>query len=374
MIKRMVRLAGQWTGAAVGALSLIAAGAFILGAVTSCTTVNPYFEASKPHHRPEGFTNNYGPAGGKPLSELLQWFADRAREGLPKPPTTVFPNYQFDLAKPDLEFLAKNRSAVTATWVGHATMLLQVGGLNIITDPHFSERAGPVQFAGPKRIAPLPVTLDQLPRIDIVLISHNHYDHLDTNSIKRLVAQPGGEPLFLAPLGVDLWLKARGAQRVERFDWWDEKELLGARIGFVPAQHWSSRSPFDRNATLWGGFVVRKDDYSIYFAGDSGYSKDFADIGARYGGFDLALIPVGAYEPRWFMKDQHVNPEEAVRAHRDVRSRLSIGIHWGTFELTDEPLDQPVKDLREAMTKQSIASEAFVLFKHGETRVLRAAR
>jgi N-acyl-phosphatidylethanolamine-hydrolysing phospholipase D len=364
----------RWVGAAIGLFSTALAAVFLIGLVSSCSTMNPYYQAEKKHHRPNGFTNNYGPQGGKPLSELLTWFYDRAKEGLPKPPNTLYPGYRFPVDQPNLALLNTNTSAVTATWVGHATVFLQVGGLNVITDPHFSERTFMVQFAGPKRRAPLPVTLAQLPRIDLVLISHNHYDHLDVNSVEQLLKQPGGQPLFVAPLGVDLWLKQQGATRVERFDWWDQRELLGAQIHFVPAQHWSSRSPYDRNATLWGGWVLKKDNYSIYFAGDSGYSKDFADIGQRFGGFDLSLIPVGAYEPRWFMKDQHVNPAEAVMAHKDVKSRLSIGIHWGTFELTDEPLDQPVTDLAAALKDQGVDPTSFVLFKHGQTRVLRAAR
>jgi L-ascorbate metabolism protein UlaG (beta-lactamase superfamily) len=368
-----VRALKAVAGAAIVTTAWGLAAVFIVGLMMSCSAVNPYFEAGKPHHKPDGFTNTYGPAGGKPLKELLTWFSDRAREGLPKAPDTLFANYRFPVQQPDLDLLKSNRSAVTATWVGHATVFMQIGGLNILTDPHFSERTFMVQFAGPKRRAPLPVTLQDLPAIDLVLISHNHYDHLDRSTVQALLKQ-SPQPLFVAPLGIDLWLRNEGAQRVERFDWWDERSLLGATVTFVPAQHWSSRSPFDRNKTLWGGWVVRKDDFSFYFAGDSGYSKDFADIGKKFGGFDFSLIPVGAYEPRWFMKDQHVNPMEAVQAHRDVGSRLTMGIHWGTFELTDEPLDQPVADLADALKAQAVPPDRFVLFQHGETRILRPAR
>ena len=346
------------------------AGAVLLGsALAGCGPVNPYFDASRSHHRPDGFANNYGPPGGKPLGDLLKWYFDRSSNGLPKAPSTHVDGYDFPMVRPDLDFLRSNRDQVSVTWVGHATLLVQLGGLNVLTDPHFSERAFMVQFAGPRRMGPLPVRLEELPRIDLVLISHNHYDHLDVETVRALEAQPGGAPLFAAPLGVDLWLREQGVTRVERFDWWDSKRLAGLQVHFVPSQHWSSRTPWDRNATLWGGWVLETGDFSFYFAGDTGYSKDFRDIGERFGGFDLAAIPVGAYLPRWFMKEQHVNPEEAVLIHRDVGARRSIGIHWGTFELTDEPLDEPIGELPLARKKHGVPDSDFVLFRHGETRV-----
>jgi L-ascorbate metabolism protein UlaG (beta-lactamase superfamily) len=342
----------------------------LLGAViTGAASANPYFDPSRAHHRADGFVNNYGPPGGKPLSDLLKWFHERSSNGLPRAPSTHVDGYAFPVIRPDLDFLRANRDEVSVTWIGHSTLFLQLGGLNILTDPHFSARAFMVQFAGPQRMGTLPVRLDELPRVDLVLISHNHYDHLDLDTVLALCAQPGGSPLFVAPLGVDLWLRAQGIERVERFDWWEEKRLLGMDVHFVPAQHWSSRTPWDRNSTLWGGWVLKTADFSFYFAGDTGYSKDFEDIGARFGGFDLAAIPVGGYLPRWFMKEQHVNPEEAVRIHLDVKARRSIGIHWGTFELTDEPLDEPIGELPAARRAHGVPAEDFVLFRHGETRV-----
>jgi L-ascorbate metabolism protein UlaG (beta-lactamase superfamily) len=346
----------------------LAAAALLGAAIAGPSSANPDYDPAKPHHRPDGFVNNSGPPGGKPLSDLLEWYRERSADGVPKPPSTHVNGYDFPAVRPDLDLLRSNRDRVTVTWVGHATLFLQMGGLNILTDPHFSERAFPVQFMGPKRMGPLPVRLADLPRIDLVLISHNHYDHLDYDTVMALKAQPGGEPLFVAPLGVDRWLRENGVKRVEHFDWWDSKRLLGLKVYFVPAQHWSSRSPWDRNQTLWGGWVLKSKDFSFYFAGDTGYSKDFADIGAKFGGFDLAAIPVGAYLPRWFMKEQHVNPEEAVMIHRDVKSRRSIGIHWGTFELTDEPLDEPIGELPAARRKLGVPDDEFVLFRHGETR------
>lgn len=345
--------------------------------LTSCAATNPDYDPAKAHHRPDGFVNLHGPAGGKPLSEFLRWQAARIADGLPKPPSEAVSGYAgFPVVKPDLARLHANARGpqVTVTWIGHATVFVQIGGRNLLFDPVFSGRASPLAFAGPARRVALPVTLDELPRIDLVLISHNHYDHLDAATVARLQAQPGGPPQFVAPLGVDRWLRDAGITRVQRFDWWDRHEVEGLEVHFTPAQHWSSRTPWDRNTTLWGGWVVRTPGFSFWFSGDTGYSADFIEIGRRFGGFDLAAIPVGSYEPRWFMKDQHVNPEEAVRVMLDARAREAIGVHWGTFELTDEPLDAPLIELPRALDALGVPRERFVLFRHGETRVYPQSR
>lgn len=362
-------------------LSLVASG---------CASTNPQFNPQKKHHTTTGFTNNYGPAGGKPLGELLRWTREASKQGLPKPPSQLVNGYTgFKVIKPNVQQLvsyteqfrtafAANPSdagPVTITFIGHATVLVQMAGLNILTDPHFGERASPVSFAGPKRMVPLPVQLEELPRIDLVLLSHNHYDHLDTGTINRLKKQEGGEPLFLIPIGLESWFKSAGVSRFQSYDWWDHRELGNLRrdlqAHFVPAQHWSTRSPFDRNASLWGGWVLEYKGFKFYFAGDTGYSRDFADIAAKFGAFDLSLIPIGAYEPRWFMKDQHVNPDEAVQIHRDVKSKFSIGVHWGSFDLTDESLDQPLIDLRDALQRAGVPSREFQAFEHGQQRTIR---
>jgi N-acyl-phosphatidylethanolamine-hydrolysing phospholipase D len=352
--------AGRWIGTATMA-----------GVLSACTPVNPYFDPSRPHHRPGGFANNYGPAGGRPFAEFARWQYERSRDGLPPPPSAAVAGYGgFPVVRPDLALLHANHrgSKVTVTWVGHATLFLQIGGRNLLLDPIFSDRASPFSSLGPQRRVPLPLRLDELPPIDAVLISHNHFDHLDRETVRMLQAQRGGPPLFVVPLGVDLWLKAEGATRVERLDWWDVLRVDGVEVHLTPAQHWSSRSPWDRNATLWGGFVVRVPSFSFWYSGDTGYSADFKDIAARFGGFDLAAIPVGAYEPRWFMQDQHVNPMEAVQVFKDVGAREAIGVHWGTFDLTDEPLDAPMVALPQALDALGVARERFVLYRHGETR------
>lgn len=333
-------------------------------ACASCTHVNPYYDPAKPHHTPTGFRNNYlsEPIGGG----FLKWQWERWRDGLPKPPAN---GYAFPVERPDVERLKQNRAEATATWIGHATVLLQVGGLNILTDPIFSERASPLSWIGPKRKVPLPLRLDELPHIDAVVVSHNHYDHLDLPTLKALHVQAGGPPLFLMPLGVGDWLKQQGLSNVEQFDWWQSRKLGENRIHFVPVQHWSARTPFDRFETLWGGWVIEsgagEKPFRVFFTGDTGYSQDFKDIHRRFGDFDWALIPIGAYEPRWFMQTHHVNPAEAVQIHRDLRAKRSLGIHWGSFELTDEPLDEPARALGSARREQGINENAFVVLPHG---------
>jgi N-acyl-phosphatidylethanolamine-hydrolysing phospholipase D len=338
----------------------------------SGTHANPYYDPAKPHHTPEGFRNNYAGAVAKPVSALLRWKMDQLREGLPRPPQEPTP-----VTRPDLERLQANRSEASVTWIGHATTLVQCGGLNILTDPVFSERASPLPFAGPKRAQAPGIALDDLPPIDVVVISHNHYDHLDRASVVRLNKRSGGRTLFLVPLALKPWFEQQGVRHVVELDWWDRHVVGGVEFRLVPVQHWSQRTTNDRNQTLWGGWAVFGPRFAWYFSGDAGYSRDFADTRekladhARDGKlFDLALIAIGAYEPRWFMAPQHMNPVEAVQAHRDLGARRSIGVHWGTFELTDEPLDQPPRDLAAARQAMGVADEDFFVLKIGETRWL----
>lgn len=255
-------------------------------------------------------------------------------------------------------------------------MLAQLGGLNLLTDPIFSTRASPVPFAGPRRAQPPGVALTELPSIDAVLVSHNHYDHLDLPSCRALAAQPGGGPLFVVPLGLADWFRRRGIARVVELDWWQHTPLDGVEITLVPAQHWSARGLNDRLKTLWGGFAVCAPDCQLFFAGDTGYSRDFADIRARFaprqrdGGFDIALLPIGAYEPRWFMAPQHVNVEEALNIHADLGAKRSLGVHWGTFELTDESLDEPPRQLRAQRAARGLDEGAFFTLPIGATHRL----
>lgn len=317
-------------------------------------------------HTASGYVNNYGDL---PRASFLKWQWERWTQGLPKAPEN---GYRFPVDRPDVAWLKANRSVDTLTWIGHASALVQIDGVNVLTDPVFSQRASPVSFAGPERKVPAALSIAELPHIDVVLISHNHYDHLDTASVQALDAQPGGPPLFLVPLGIKAWMADKGITNVEELDWGDQTRAAGLDVWFVPSQHWSARSLTDRAETLWGGWVVKTPQgaarpFSLCFVGDTGYSKDFSDIGEAFGGVDLALIPIGAYAPRWFMHAQHVDPDEAVRIFRDLRAKRAIGIHWGTFELADDPLDEPPRLLAEAVAKANLAPDAFTVLRHGQT-------
>jgi N-acyl-phosphatidylethanolamine-hydrolysing phospholipase D len=346
-------------------------------ALAGCATVNPYHDAGRPHHRPDGFNNLHLDNWRADAPSFWKWQWERLRADL-----AADEPQRIERVAPDLRRLHANRGDITVTWIGHSTVLWQVHGLNILTDPHFGSRASPVPFAGPRRLVPPPTSLASLPRIDVVLLSHNHYDHLDLGTVLALNAQPGGPPLFVVPLGIDLWLQQRGITRVQRMDWWDRLALPAPggelAVHFVPVQHWSSRTPWDRNATLWGGFVVEAtadtQPYRLFFAGDTGYSPDFRTLADRFGGFDFALIPVGCYEPRWFHRDMHADEDDAVRIHLDVKSRLSMGIHWGTFRLCDEPIHAPLERLPAARLRHGVPDDSFVLSRMGETRVLKEAR
>jgi len=333
----------------------------------------------KTHHTPQGFRNNYTGSVTKSLRDVLRWQMQRIRQRLPPAPTLATP-----VQAPDLDFVMRNAQAghhmiPAVTWIGHATALVQASGLNVLTDPVFSRRVSPLQFLGPARAQPPGIALERLPHIDVVLISHNHYDHLDRGTVKALERQPGGAPLFLAPLGIKRWLQRLGIERAVELDWWEKHEHRGVEFHFTPAQHWSGRSLSDRNRTLWGAWAATASDFHWFFTGDTGYSQDFADTrrhfagrqtGVQGGGFDVALIAVGACLPRWFMKMQHVDLEEAVQIHLDLNAKCSLGVHWGTFSLSDEPLDHPLHELAGARTLKGVSDEAFFLLAIGGTRQL----
>ncbi|MFL6566225.1 MAG: MBL fold metallo-hydrolase [Burkholderiales bacterium] len=331
------------------ALLALAAG-MAVGVAVGCVSSNDgHFRNNYPHPEKTGF---------------WKWKWDQWRDGLPRRPER---GYRFETVQSDFS-PALNPSV---TWIGHATVLVRVGGLSVLTDPQFSERASPLSFAGPRRVVPPAPGLNELPHIDAVVISHNHYDHLDLDSVKKLAAQSGGSPRFFVPLGLKDWFTRRGIEDAIELGWWQSVTFNGIEVHFVPVQHWSKRTLTDENRTLWGGWVLRHPELSFFFAGDAGYSKDFADIGARFGGFDLAAFPIGAYEPRWFMKIMHMDPAEAVQAHKDVNARRSLAIHWGTFDgLTDESLYEPPQRLDEARRKAGLREDQFFVLKHGETRSL----
>ncbi|RYZ80827.1 MAG: MBL fold metallo-hydrolase, partial [Proteobacteria bacterium] len=235
----------------------------------------------------------------------------------------------------------------------------------------FSKRTSPVQWAGPKRVRKPGLEIDQLPKIDVVLVSHNHYDHMDADSIKALTEK--FNPLFITPLGNTKLIQSLGGKRVTELDWWQETfvPLEGSaqvvKVGVVPAQHWSKRGLFDTNKALWGGFVLQTSKAKIYFSGDTGYAGFFKSIFEKYGPMDLSIIAIGAYEPRWFMKEQHMNPAEAVQAHMDLHSKRTLGTHFGTFQLTDEAIDEPKLALERDLIANKILKGVFTAPDNGET-------
>ena len=257
---------------------------------------------------------------------------------------------------------------VSVTFVNHATFLIQTKGVNILTDPVWSERASPFRWIGPKRVRKPGLELSALPRIDVILLSHNHYDHLDVDTLAPLAAR--FSPLTLVPIGNEPLVRSTGLTNVRELDWWDEAQIgAESEVIFTPSQHFAARNLFDRQKSLWGSFMIRSQGRLLYFGGDSGYSSHFREIRNRLGPPDIALLGIGAYEPRWFMKPMHMNPEEAVQAHMDLSAKQSIGMHFGTFRLTAEAFGSPKAGLRDALNKRGISDHAFTILNEGETRV-----
>ncbi|HUD49709.1 MAG TPA: MBL fold metallo-hydrolase [Candidatus Baltobacteraceae bacterium] len=280
------------------------------------------------------------------------WLAPAANNSHPPPPASVAPG---DLA---------------VTFIGHSSFLLQFSGSAVLMDPIFSERASPVSWAGPKRVRPPGLNFEQLPRIDLVLLSHDHYDHMDIHALRRL--REAFHPLFVSGLNNGAILRSLKIDAPVELDWWQSHRVNdNTTVTMTPAQHFSGRRPWGRNGTLWGGFVLETEGWRVYFAGDSGYAGLFRDIGRRFPGLDLAFIPIGAYMPRWFMSPVHMDPAEAVQAHLDVGARQSIAMHFGTFQLTDEPIDEPVQWLERARAEKGLAPEQFCALEPGQTLLCR---
>ncbi|MDX2193646.1 MAG: MBL fold metallo-hydrolase [Gemmatimonadales bacterium] len=332
-------------------------------------------EARAAHLRPGGGFRNPWPGGeATPPSRLPAWWWERLRHPAPAdPPASAFP-----IAEPAFDAPRAAAGVLTLTWVGHSSFLVQLGPVNVLLDPVWSARASPLAWLGPRRRVPAVPPLDALPPIDAVLLSHDHYDHWDAPTLRRL-ARDHPAARWVVPLGLADAARALGAGAVHVLDWWDEATLpLGAgalEVVAVPAQHFSGRTPFDRDATLWCGYLLRAHGRALWFAGDTGYHPDFGAIGARARTLDAALIPVGAYDPRWFMRPVHVDPEEAVRAWADCRAGLAadapppcfVPMHWGTFRLTDEPLDEPPRRARAAWQAAGLPDASFAPLRHGET-------
>lgn len=266
---------------------------------------------------------------------------------------------------------------IQVTWIGHATVLVQMDGINILTDPVFNDYCGMARLLGVKRYRPTPCTVEELPMIDAVCISHNHYDHLDYTTVCQLNKKFGDNIHWFVPMGLSSWMKDCGCKNVYELQWWHEESHpkftekdKAVKFAFTPAQHWCRRGINDFNKVLWGSWSVIGPQHRFFFAGDTGFCSMFKKIGTRYGPFDLAAIPIGAYSPRGLMEFQHVDPQAAVDIHRDVKSNFSLGIHWGTFNLSYEFYLAPPQELNEKLDSVGIPRNKFITVKHGETVVV----
>jgi L-ascorbate metabolism protein UlaG (beta-lactamase superfamily) len=335
----------------IGALGF----ALAVGLVASLLSVPRYSGPISPHFDGKRFSN-LAPFEEPSFVDVLRWRLFTADEEWPK-------YVEFPVAQPPP---SRVTTGVRVTFINHATVLLQLDGLNVLTDPVYSDRLGPiVAFGVPRHKAP-GIPFEQLPKIDVVLISHNHYDHLDVPTLQRLVARD--RPVLLAGLVNRAFFEARGihTQAVD-LDLYGSHEHSGVSFTFTPAQHWSARSLTDRHRSLWGGFYVRGRAARIFFAGDTGAGAHFLQIREKLGAPDIALLPIGAYAPRWFMRPQHIDPEEAVAAHQTLGAKTSIAIHFGCFHLASEGMLAPVERLAAALAARKIAARQFLALEHGES-------
>ncbi|WP_019637583.1 MBL fold metallo-hydrolase [Paenibacillus fonticola] len=292
------------------------------------------------------------------LKQFRQWREERRRKK--KDYSYIIPN-----SPPQLDYLQENRTETSVTWIGHATFLIQYGGLNFVTDPVWASRMG---FQ--RRIGTPGIPIGDIPEVDVILLSHSHYDHMHISSIRKLY---GANTTIIVPVGLARKLRRKGFKRVMELSWWEHLEMGRVKISFVPTQHWTRRTLFDMNTSHWGGYVLElahtnegEQEHVVYFAGDSGYFRGFEEIGKRYK-IDIALMPIGAYEPEWFMTSQHTTPEEALQAFLDVKAKLMIPMHYGTFRLADDTAREALDRLEEDRKRRGIAESAIKILLHGET-------
>ena len=300
-------------------------------------------------------SSDYKNTNGKPIEktfrDLLKWSTSSIE--------TKIEYLEISEEWKDLDLMDSDNYTI---WIGHSTFLIKKNGLTILTDPVFSNRASPLKNIGPKRLIPPAISLDSLPNIDFVTVSHNHYDHLDIRSLKEISLR-NPEAKFLVPAGDMKLLKKKKIQNANEFEWWQSYKTEGIEFIFTPVQHWSKRGLFDRNKSLWGGWFIKFDDFSIFHAGDTGYSDDFKETKLRLGSPKYAFIPIGAYDPEWFMAESHVNPEDAIQIMLDLEAENSFGMHWATFKLTDEDTFEPKERLDLAMKNKNMNN--FIALKPG---------
>ncbi|MFG1172339.1 MBL fold metallo-hydrolase [Erwiniaceae bacterium CAU 1747] len=323
---------------------------------------NPWYDPALSHHTPDGFCN-LEPELRQP-GDVQRWRRERRQQGLPVPPAQGYEHFTRQWCQP--ADLSGNEDAVW--WLGHACLLLRLDGRYTLIDPALSSRASPLWFAGPRRKTPPALAVDDLPSLDSVLISHNHYDHLDRPTIKKLLSR-FPQVQFVVPLGLGKWFARRGAANIAELDWWQSVSVAGLNVHAVPARHWSMRTLLDRNRSLWCGWVIKHPRLSFWFSGDSGYSDNLLEIPRRLGPFHLAALPIGAYAPKWFMRGQHMDPDQAVSLHQAMGQPHTVAIHWGVFELADESLDEPPQVLQQALARAGLDSGRFRAWRIG-SRVL----
>lgn len=314
---------------------------------------NPWYNPSLAHHTPQGFRNLDAPV--RQPGDVERWRKAHKAAGLPKPPSEGYDAFIRQWWQPvTLNTLEEDG----VWWLGHASLLLRLNGKYILTDPVFSRRASPVSFAGPIRKTPPVMSVAALPPLDAVVISHNHFDHLDSATVRQLLRR-FPQLTFFVPLGLGEWCRRRGAKQVIELDWWQSYVFEGLVFTAVPAQHWSMRSLWDRDRSLWCGWVFEIEQQRFWFSGDTGFTPELLTIPERLGKLDAAAIPVGAYAPRWFMSIHHMDPQAAVNLWQQLGMPLAIPIHWGVFELADESLDEPVRELAQALAELSPRSDNF---------------
>tara|TARA_Y100000748_G_scaffold38792_1_gene28713 strand:+ start:371 stop:1336 length:966 start_codon:yes stop_codon:yes gene_type:complete len=283
------------------------------------------------------YKNTNGKAIEKPFKDLIKWMN-----------SDINPNLSSIEVSSEWKNINLNQDNDYIIWIGHSTFLIKKAGKVILTDPIFSDRASPFKNIGPERLIPPVIPLKELPRIDFVTVSHNHYDHLDIDSLKK-ISKLNPDAVFLVPAGDLKLLKKKRITNVYEFNWWETFKVEELTFTFTPVQHWSKRGLFDRNKSLWGGWYINFNDYGMYHAGDTGYSKDFIDTRLKLGAPKYAFIPIGAYDPEWFMAESHVNPEDAVQIMIDLEAEKAFGMHWGTFALTDEDTLEPPARLKDTL-------------------------
>ncbi len=322
-----------------------------LGADSWVGPVSDHFDGRRFH--------NLDPLPDKTTGDLARWQRTRVRqpwaEWIEEPPGP----------RPAERI---NDGTIRVTWINHATLLVQMDGVNILTDPNYSDRASPFQWIGPRRHRAPAIRWDDLPPIDLVVVSHNHYDHMDLTTLRRLAARDSA-PILVA-LGNTAYLATRRIFGTRDLDWWDTVTVGDVRTTAVPVQHWSARSRGDQRRTLWAGYVFEGPSGRVYFGGDTGYGRHFSLTRQRLGPMDVALLPIGAFMPVWFMKDNHVSPSEAVRASEELEARVAIPMHYGTWQLGDDGDVEPLQELEQALMTNEAQRAVWRIARHGQAEII----